>query len=154
MLKNHTPGTRSLKWFASASGSFAGALLFLALLEGIAFLWKEGEPIKDFVGAIYVVVMFVICIGTLLFSIITSIFAYRNACKEGQKKFLLFALPAQIIAIALMFISIGVLFPALKNVDHDGKAAACILNLVAGLIGVYICIISTVFKHIIYGKSK
>ncbi|MCQ3915472.1 MAG: hypothetical protein MJ195_01735 [Mycoplasmoidaceae bacterium] len=149
MTLTKSPAGRSLKWFASASGSFAGALLFLSLLEAIAFLWKEGNVIKDFFGAIYVVVMFVICIGTLLFQIITSIFTYINTCKEKQKKFLLFALPAQVVAIALMFVSIALLFPALKNNDHDGKVAGCILNLVAGLITLYICIVSTVFKHVV-----
>lgn len=153
-MTNKTPATRSLKWFASASGSFAGALLFLSLLEAIAFLWKEGDVIKDFFGAIYVVAMFVICIATLIFQIITSIFVYIHTCKEKQKKFLLFALPAQVIAIALTFVSIALLFPALKENNHDGKAAACILNLVAGIIALYICIVSTVFKHVVWGKAR
>ncbi len=93
--------------------------------------------------------MFIICAGLFITMTITSIFAYIKVCKEKQKKFLLFALPAHVISATLMFVSI---FLIIKG--KDMTKIGCILNLIAGIIAIYLTVISAVFKHIVYGKAR
>lgn len=144
-----SPAGRSLKYFASIAGSFAGALLFLTLLEYIGFIWRPSDDIKSIFSVWYVGAMFIICVGLLIATTICSIFTYIKVCKENQKKFLLFALPAHIISAALMLISIFIIMK-----DKDSRSAGCIINLVAGIIALYLAIVSGVFKHIAYGKAR
>ncbi len=154
MKLTKSPAGRSLKVFASSTGIFAGAVLFLGLLEFLAFVWKEGDVIKDFFGAIYVVIMFVICLGALLYMTIAGIVTYIYVCKEKQKKFLLFALPAQIIASILLFLSLIFVFKGLQQQELIVKKIGCWLNIIAGIIGIYLTVISIVFKHIAWNKAR
>lgn len=150
MILTKTPAGRSLKWFASAAGSYAGALLFLTLLEYIGLVWHKEDALKTIFSVWYIGVMFIICVGTLLIATICSIFTYINVCKENQKKFLLFALPAHVISAVLMIVSIAVI---IKSKGGD-STAGCIINLMAGLVALYLSVISVVFKHITYGKAR
>lgn len=144
-----SPAGRSLKFFASAAGSYAGALLFLTLLEYLGFVRHPEDAIKTIFSVWYVGAMFIICVGLLITLTICSIFTYIYVCKEKQKKFLLFALPAHIISAALMFISIILI---MKN--KDGRNVACIMNLIAGIVAIYLTVVSIVFKHVAYGKAR
>lgn len=149
MKLTKTPAGRSLKYFASAAGAYAGALLFLTLLEYIGFVRHPEDVLKSIFSVWYVGAMFIICVGLLLVMTVCSIFTYRYVCKEKQKKFLLFALPAHIISAALMFLSIAILIKG-----KDDRNVACIINLIAGLVALYLTIVSAVFKHITYGKAR
>ena len=144
-----SPAGRSLKYFASAAGSYAGALLFLTLLEYIGFVRHPEDVIKSIFSVWYVGAMFVISAGLLLALTVSSIFTYIYVCKEKQKKFLLFALPAHIISAVLMIFSIAIL-----TKSNEDRVPACIMNLVAGIVALYLTIVSAVFKHITYGKAR
>lgn len=93
--------------------------------------------------------MFVISAGLLLALTVSSIFTYIYVCKEKQKKFLIFALPAHIISAVLMIFSIAIL-----TKSNEDRVPACIMNLVAGIVALYLTIVSAVFKHITYGKAR
>lgn len=147
-----TPAGRSLKYFASAAGSYAGALLFLTLLEYLGFVRHPEDALKTIFSVWYVGAMFIICLGLLVALTICSIFTYVKVCKEKQKKFLLFALPAHVISAVLMFVSLIVIMKDINNIDN--RNVACIMNLIAGIVAVYLTVISIVFKHIAYGKAK
>ncbi len=144
-----TPAGRSLKVFASLAGSYAGAMLFLTLLEYLGFVRHPEDVIKTIFSVWYVGAMFLICVGLLIIFTIFSIFTYIKVCKEKQKKFLLFALPAHIISAVLLFLSL-----ALITKGKDAANAGCIMNLIAAIIAVYLTVISIVFKHIAYGKAR
>lgn len=144
-----SPAGRSLKVFASLAGSFAGALLFLTLLEYLGLVRHPEDVIKTIFSVWYIGAMFIICAGLLITLTIVSIFVYIKVCKEKQKKFLLFALPAHIISAALMFVSIVLI---LKG--KDTTKVGCIMNLIAGIIVVYLTVVSAVFKHIVYSKAR
>lgn len=149
MKLTKTPAGRSLKYFASAAGAYAGALLFLTLLEYIGFVLHPEDVLKTIFSVWYVGVMFIICVGLLLIMTICSIFTYRYVCKEKQKKFLLFAIPAHVISAVLMIFSIVILVKG-----KDDRSIACIINLIAGIVALYLTIVSAVFKHIAYGKAR
>ena len=149
MKSTITPAGRSLKFFASAAGSYAGALLFLTLLEYLGLVRHPEDVIKTIFSIWYIGAMFIICVGLLVVLTICSIFTYVKVCKEKQKKFLLFALPAHVISAALMFVSIVLIMR-----DHDARNIGCIMNLIAGIIGIYLTVISIVFKHVAYGKAR
>ncbi|XQP55083.1 MAG: hypothetical protein ACOQNV_03030 [Mycoplasmoidaceae bacterium] len=155
MTLTKSPAGRSLKVFASAAGSYAGALLFLGLLEFIAFVWNSGSTVGDIFkiifGAWYVGIMFIIVLGTLLFLTISSIITYVHVCKEKQKKFLIFALPGQVVSFAFMILSIILL---VKSGNQGERNVACWMNIIAGIVALYLCVVSTVFKHITWNKAK
>ncbi|MBQ0045618.1 MAG: hypothetical protein KBS35_01875 [Mycoplasma sp.] len=144
-----TPAGRSLKYFASIAGSYSGAVLFLTLLEYLGLVRHPEDAILTIFSVWYVGTMFVICVGLLIAMTVCSIFTYVKVCKEKQKKFLLFALPAHVISAVLMFVSILVILK-----DKDSRNVGCIMNLIAGLVALYLAIISGIFKHIAYGKAR